>query len=128
MKLLLDTHTAIWWWTEPDRIGSRCRPLLEDPATTIFFSAASAYELAQKQRWHAASLPAHVLQNLAATLKTEGWTPLPISLAHALHAGRHPSGHRDPFDRLLAAQAEVDNLALVTRDPAFATFGTRILW
>jgi len=128
VSLLLDTHAAIWWWTEPDRIGARCRPLIAKRASLVYFSAASAYELGQKQRWRGASLPSTLLQNLAAHLDAEGWIILPISLDHATRAGLHISTHRDPFDRLLAAQAEIENLTLVTCDPAFATFGTRTLW
>lgn len=128
MNLLLDTHAAIWWWTEPHRIGARSRPLLEKRSSLVYFSAASAYELAQKQRWRGASLPSSLLQNLATHLNAEGWTPLPVSLDHATRAGLHVSDHRDPFDRLLAAQAEIESLTLVTCDPAFASFGTRTLW
>lgn len=128
MKLLLDTHAAIWWWTEPDRIGPRCGPLLSDRSTAIYFSAASAYELAQKQRWRGAAIPSFLLEDLPAQLDAEGWTVLPISLDHATQAGLHASTHRDPFDRLLAAQAEVEGLTLVTCDPAFGAFGTRTLW
>jgi len=128
VNLLLDTHAAIWWWTEPDRISPRGRTHLAGRADTLFFSAASAYELAQKQRWRGLPLPADFLRNLESHLRAEDWQPLPVSLAHALRAGLYPSAHRDPFDRILAAQAEVEHLTLVTCDPAFALFGTRTLW
>jgi PIN domain nuclease of toxin-antitoxin system len=128
VNLLLDTHAAIWWWTAPERIGVRSRQRLEDRTNLIYFSAASAYELAQKQRWRGAPLPPVLLQNLAVHLKAEEWSILPISLEHALYAGRHSSLHRDPFDRLLAAQTDLENLTLVTCDPAFAAFNISTLW
>ena len=128
VNLLLDTHAAIWWWTAPERIGARSRRSLENRANLVYFSATSAYELAQKQRWRDALLPPALLQNLAAHLKAEEWSILPISLEHALYAGRHSSSHRDPFDRLLAAQADLENLILVTCDPAFAAFNISTLW
>lgn len=128
MNLLLDTHAAIWWWTAPDRIGARCRRLLGDRDTRVYFSAASGYELAEKHRWRAAPVPLALLESLASHVAAEEWSVLPVSLDHALLAGRHLSPHRDPFDRLLAAQAVIENLTLVTCDPAFASFGTRTLW
>jgi len=128
VKLLLDTHTALWWWTEPHRLGSRARAAISDRANTCFFSAASGYELAQKQRWHPRFLPPEFLAELPELLGHEDWQTLPLTLPHALQAGRFDSPHRDPFDRLLAAQSRLDELPLVTADDQFGTFGIKTLW
>lgn len=128
MNLLLDTHTALWWWTEPARLGARAHAAITDSTNTCFFSAASGYELAQKQRWHPRFLPSGFLDELPNLIATEDWQPLPLTLPHTLHAGRFESPHRDPFDRLLAAQARLDNLTLVTIDDQFGSFDINLLW
>lgn len=128
MNLLLDTHTALWWWTEPKKLSASVHAAIADRGNACFFSAASGYELAQKQRWHPDFLPASFVPQLPALLAHEHWQPLPLTLPHTLLAGLLPSAHRDPFDRLLAAQAELERFTLVTIDPAFAAFGVRTLW
>ena len=128
MNLLLDTPTALWWWTAPEKLSPASRGALTDRANTCFFSAASGYELALKQRGHPALLPSSFLAELPALVTQEDWQPLPVTLAHTLRAGLFPAPHRDPFDRLLAAQATLEDLTLVTADDKFPAFGIRLLW
>ena len=128
MNLLLDTHAALWWWTEPDKLSPPARTAIADRINTCFFSAASVYELAQKQRWHPGFLPSAFLSELPSLVVQEDWRSLPITLPHALQAGLFHPPHRDPFDRLLAAQAAIEDFTLVTLDDKFAPFGIRILW
>lgn len=132
MRLLLDTHVLIWWWSDRERISPRVRHLIEDGGNTILVSAASAWEITTKQRigklpqldHFQPDVPGSFLQELA----TDSFGSLPVSLLHGLRAGDYGTAHSDPFDRILAAQSELEDVALVTRDPALATFPCKTLW
>lgn len=129
MKLLLDTHALLWWWTEPERIPVALLEKLSAPETEILASAVSAYELTYKHRLGKLELPEDLLSGFAEALAAERWTALPVTLAHSLLAGRLTSDHRDPFDRLLAAQSLIEQAALVTVDPVFVDFeGLQTVW
>jgi PIN domain nuclease of toxin-antitoxin system len=105
---LLDSHVLLWWWFDPDRLSSAVRELLGDPATPVRVSAATGRELSLKH--HQGKLPelSGAIADLPGLLKS-----LP---------------HRDPFDRMLAAQAELDRLVLLTVDPQMSTFPCQTLW
>jgi PIN domain nuclease of toxin-antitoxin system len=128
MKYLLDTHAAIWWWCMPKRLSRKARRLMEDTETQIFFSAVSAYEIGYKHRLNRLPLPASLIRDLAANARDEGWLLLPLGVEHAQRAGVLDNDHRDPFDRLLAAQAESEKLPLITNDPAFESFDIKSVW
>jgi PIN domain nuclease of toxin-antitoxin system len=116
---LLDSHALLWWWFDPDRLSSVVRELLGDPATPVLVSAASVWELSLKH--HQGKLPElnGAIGDLPGLLQADGFEGLPISLAHGLRAGGYTQPHRDPFDRMLAAQAELDRLvAAHRRSPA----------
>ncbi len=100
------------------------RSLLSDPSRSVLVSAASVWELSLQH--HRGKLPE--LTGAIADLPADGFQPLAISQAHGLRAGAYPQPHRDPFDRILAAQAELEQLALLTVDPKLATFPCRTLW
>lgn len=106
MKVLLDTHAMLWWWSEPHRIPQPVLTILSDPATTILASAVSAYEMAYKHRCGKLFLPPDLLKDFSAVLQVERWTELSLTIRHSLLAGDLTSTHRDPFDRLLGAQAK----------------------
>lgn len=128
MRLLLDTHALLWWWQDSPKLSDRARAAMADPTQAVWVSVASVWEMSIKQQQGKLSgVPTDVRQ-LAALLTRSGFDLLPIGPAHALRAGNHPSAHRDPFDRMLAAQAELEDATLVTRDPAFEGFGVRVLW
>ena len=125
---LLDSHALLWWWFDPDRLSTAVRELLSDPATSVLVSAASVWELSLKH--HQGKLPelSGAIADLPGLLQADGFEGLPISLAHGLRAGGYSQPHRDPFDRMLAAQAELDRLVLLTADPQMSTFPCQILW
>ena len=125
---LLDSHALLWWWFDPDRLSGAVRDLLSDPATPVLVSAASGWELSLKH--HQSKLPelSGTIDDLPGLLRADGFEALPISLAHGLRAGAYSQAHRDPFDRMLAAQAELDRLVLLTADPQLATFPCQTLW
>lgn len=125
---LLDSHALLWWWFDPDRLSTAVRELLSNPATPVLVSAASVWELSL--RHHQGKLPelSGAIADLPGLLQADGFEALPISLAHGLRAGGYSQPHRDPFDRMLAAQAELDRLVLLTADPQLSTFPCEILW
>ena len=125
---LLDSHALLWWWFDPDRLSTAVRELLIDPSTPVLVSAASVWELSLKH--HQGKLPelSGAITDLPGLLQADGFEALPISLAHGLRAGGYSQPHRDPFDRMLAAQSELDRLVLLTADPQLSTFPCQTLW
>lgn len=128
MRVLLDTHALVWALAEPDRLSPRARVALVDPATVVFASLTSAWELAILQ-----GLERVRLQVPLATLFTEGLAALgiqllPIRLHHIAGVAGLPQHHRDPFDRLLVATALAERLTVVSADRAFTRYGVPVLW
>lgn len=128
MRLLLDTHALLWWWTDDARLSGRVRGLISSEETDVLVSAASAWEIATKHRLGKLGLTDSLVQRYPALLAADGFTQLPITAEHALVAGSYPQPHRDPFDRMLAAQAEVERLPLASCDAAMAQFGVEVVW
>ncbi len=128
MELLLDTHALLWWLAEPERLSSKVLEVLVDPAQGVFVSSALALEIATKHRLSRLPLAEELLEEGWNLLQAQGFVTLPVSWRNGLRAGSYVQAHRDPFDRLLAAQAELDDLNLVTLDPALAAFPCRRLW
>ncbi|MGE0796684.1 MAG: type II toxin-antitoxin system VapC family toxin [Lautropia sp.] len=128
MRLLLDTHALLWWFTDDERLSVNARALIGDPGNEIFVSAASAWEIATKHRL--GKLPGfdEAVAQYTDLLAADGFRSWPITHAHALRAGAYPVDHRDPFDRVLAAQSELDGFRLITIDAAFLRFGTETVW
>lgn len=126
--LLLDTHTAIWWWTDTPRLGAAaCQALLAGDRP-VHVSVVSALEIAIKFRiGKLATFPDPAL-DYPALMAANGFLTLEVAEQHALRAGLLPGDHRDPFHRIIAAQALTEGLTLITRDPVFEQFGCRILW
>ena len=128
MELLLDTHALLWWLAEPERLSTTVLDLLADPAQRVFVSAASAWEIATKHRLGRLPTAEVLVQEGWQLLQAQGFEPLPVTWRHGLRAGSYTLPHRDPFDRLLAAQAELDGITLVTADPALGPFPCNRLW
>jgi PIN domain nuclease of toxin-antitoxin system len=125
---LLDSHVLLWWWFDPEQLSAAVREPLLDPATPVLVSAATVWELSLKH--HQGKLPQldQAIGDLPGLLQSDGVEALPIALAHGLRAGAYSQPHRDPFDRILAAQAELERLVLLTADPQLSTFPCQILW
>jgi PIN domain nuclease of toxin-antitoxin system len=129
VRLLLDTHTLFWALTRPARLGEQARPLLEDPANIVLASPVNALEMALKHRLGKMDQAGPVLDAYESHLTEMGIEELPITTAHALLAGSMRWDHRDPFDRLLAAQAMIDHVTLVTDDSQLKTLpGLATVW
>ena len=121
MRLLLDTHLLVWAMGEPERLPAGCVAMLEDPSNSLVFSVASLWELVIKQ---ALGRPDFNLEPslLRQALLGGGWQELPIEASHALAVSQLPPLHRDPFDRLLLAQAQVEGLLLLTADSRLSLY------
>ena len=128
MRLLLDTHALAWWVRDDVHLSSNARDLIADAANEVWVSAVTAFEMALTHRlgkWDEIGVFVDVFEQAVAD---ERFELLPVTTAHALHGARFASAHRDPFDRLLAGQAAVEELVLVTGDRAFDEFGIRTIW
>lgn len=125
MKLLLDTHAVLWWLMDDPLLPARTRAAIANSANELLVSAAVSYELAYKQKL--GRLPA-VPEDLPRRLLREGMEALPISLAHALAAAALPGPHRDPWDRIMMAQALAEGCHMVTLDKVFADYRVPVLW
>lgn len=128
MRLLLDTHALLWWFVDDERLSARARALIADEANEVLVSAASAWEIATRHRLGKLPHAADAHLRFEELVVADGFVHLPISYRHSLRAGGYPLRHGDPFDRMLAAQAELERVALVTLDPAFADFPIETLW
>lgn len=128
MKILLDTHALIWWLDDDSRLSEVARAAIADRSATVFVSAASGWEMATKLRLGKLRDPAGAVPRLATIIADRGMTELPMSVTHAVRAGMLPGPHRDPFDRMLIAQAQVEGLRLVTADRAFDAYDVAVLW
>ena len=127
-KLLLDTHIWLWWFLEPERLHSRAVRVMEDPETTLLFSAASSWEIAIKYALKKLRLPEPPGRYIPSRLEEGAVTPMPVEHAHALRVSELPHHHRDPFDRLLIAQAQLEGATLATADPRFLLYDVDVLW
>lgn len=128
MRLLLDTHCWLWMETAPERFSARCRKLLVNPETELLLSAASSWELAIKYALGKLPLPQPPAVYVPSRMQRSGVSALPVQHAHALRVAALPPHHRDPFDRLLIAQAELEKLPLLTVDDAFRPYDVDIVW
>lgn len=128
MQVLLDTHTLLWWFTDDDRLSTVARDVIVDETNQVFVSAASAWEIATKQRLGKLVGVPHVVERFTELVAADGFDHLSISHLHGLRAGSYDVAHRDPFDRMLAAQSELERLGIVTKDPAFKLFGVAVVW
>lgn len=126
MRVLLDTHVFLWLQTEPERLGDRMA-LVEDSATTLLLSAASSWEMAIKYALGRLPLPEPPARYVPTRMRAIGAEALPIEHPHALAVASLPPLHRDPFDRLLVAQATIAGVAILTADPAVAQYPAETL-
>jgi PIN domain nuclease of toxin-antitoxin system len=125
--VLLDTHVFLWLFSEPTRLGRRTLKMLEDPATTVLVSAVSAAEIAVKHGLGKLALAEAPASWVPRRISDGGLTPLALSIDHGLALARLPLHHRDPFDRLLVAQALVEDVPLVTGDGRLRAYPLTIL-
>jgi PIN domain nuclease of toxin-antitoxin system len=126
VRLLLDTHALIWWLTDNPRLSGAARSAIGDPDNEVFASAVSGYEVANKQRL--GKLAGNIAQDLPHALRGARIAVQGLTMSHTIAAGLLPGPHRDPWDRLIMAQALTDGLTVVTADRVFHEYGLPICW
>lgn len=124
MSLLLDTHVLLWWLSDAPALKFEAREAIGHASTTVYVSAASAWEISIKKALGKLDSP----DDLHSALVANHFQSLPITVLHATRAGQLSRHHDDPFDRMLIAQAQAEQLTLVTHDTAFQPYGIPILW
>lgn len=128
MRAILDTHTFLWWVVDDPQLSPLCRQIITDGSNTIYFSVASAWEIAIKYQIGKLPLPDRPDIYVTDRVKTNGFEILGINLHHALHTSDLPLLHRDPFDRILIAQSKTENIPLLTADPLIAQYDVLTVW
>lgn len=128
MRALLDTHVFIWWLLDDPRLSPRARAVLQQGDNEILWSAASSWELAIKIARSKLRLPGPLGSYLPAKLREQHITPIPVEHAHAFAVAELPPHHRDPFDRLLIAQARAEGVPLVSNDRQLKAYDVDLLW
>jgi PIN domain nuclease of toxin-antitoxin system len=128
MRVLLDTHSFLWWVGGSLRLTPRATDVISKPDTEVLVSVASAWEIAIKASIGRLDLEEPAEQYVPARLRRHGFAALPVELAHALRAGALPRHHGDPFDRLLIAQAQVEDLPIISADPLIGLYDVEVIW
>jgi PIN domain nuclease of toxin-antitoxin system len=128
MRLLLDTHALLWWLEDHPNLSRTADAAIGDPSNTIHVSAASVWEIAIKHKIGKLAVADRLINNFEAYLEVEGFLGLALSVRHAQVAGALPGPHRDPFDRMLIAQAILENMVLVSNEAPFDAYGVTRLW
>ncbi len=128
MRLLIDTHALLWWLAGDEALSLAARAAIADDSNDVFVSAASVWEIATKHRIGKLPGVAAIVADIDAVLSDQNFMGLPISIRHGQAGGALPGPHRDPFDRMLIAQAITENLVLVSNELAFDAYGVRRLW
>jgi PIN domain nuclease of toxin-antitoxin system len=128
VRHLLDTHAFLWWITDDRQLSLTVREIVAAPEHEILFSAASAWELVIKAQLGRIGIPSDPTQYIQRQLTANGFVALPITLEHAMRVADLPPLHRDPFDRILIAQALVEDVPLLTADHLIAQYPVRVAW
>lgn len=128
MRVLLDTQAFLWWVSGSDRLTARARAVIADPGTDVLLSVASAWEIAIKTATGRLELEGPAETYVPERLRHHGFGVLSVELDHALRAGTLPRHHGDPFDRLLVAQGQVEDMPIITADPLLNLYDVETIW
>jgi PIN domain nuclease of toxin-antitoxin system len=126
--VLLDTHIVLWWLQGGSRLSARAKAALQDPGVRVLVSAASGWEIAIKYKAGKLDAAPALVARFESLIEAENFVELAISVRHAIEAGLLKGSHRDPFDRVLIAQARVEGVAVVSTDKCFDDYGVARLW
>ena len=128
MRILLDTHAFLWWVSDDPLLSPAARDAIANPDNEVCFSAASAWEMAIKASLGRLEVPGDFERFVTDQVARNGFTVLPVALHHALRVHSLPPHHRDPFDRILVAQALVESMPIVTADAGLRRYGPDVIW
>jgi PIN domain nuclease of toxin-antitoxin system len=127
-KYLLDTHTLLWWFYEPERLSPQVHGAIADAASLVYCSAVSAMEISTKYRIGKLEMAKSLATEFVDEIRVEGFAELSLTAAHAQQGGNLLIPHQDPFDRMLIAQAQIEQMTLVSNEKIFDQFGVIRLW
>jgi len=128
VRVLLDTHCWLWVHAQPERLSPAARAVVEDAGNHLFLSAASAWEIAIKYALGKLPLPVPPAEYVPSRMERADTSALPVAHEHALRVATLPPHHRDPFDRLLVAQCQLERMRLLTTDPQFRPYDIEVIW
>ncbi len=128
MDLLLDTHALLWWLSDDPALTKAARKAIAETKNSVYVSAASAWEIATKVRLGKLPSAVDLASDFAGLLDRELFKTLAISAEHAIRAGLLPGPHKDPFDRMLIAQAQAENVPIISNEILFDGYGVRRIW
>jgi len=128
MRYILDTHTFLWWITDLDLLSEHARHVIQDGDNTLYLSAASGWEIAIKARLGRLQLTGEPEKVIPEQMSLNAIQGLPIQMGHALRVHSLPDHHRDPFDRMLVAQSQVEGLPILTADPQIDQYEVDVVW
>jgi len=128
VRLLLDTHAFLWWVADDERLSPRAAALIAEPSNEVLVSAAIAWEVVVKSALGRVEVPTPVDRFLTDQIEANAFIPLPIHMRHALGLAALPQIHRDPFDRILVAQAVAEDLTIVSRDRVMGGYPVTVEW
>ena len=128
MTYLVDTHALLWWLFNDSKLSPTARGIIADPAHTIYVSSASAWEISTKHRLGKLPAARTLVQDIAGWVSKARFEQLAITIAHAQRAGSFAQPHRDPFDRMLAAQSMIEDVPLLSCDEVLSDFGVKRIW
>ena len=128
MRVLLDTHALLWWLSDDTALTRSARKIIADTKNTLIVSAASAWEIATKVRLGRLPSANDLAADFSGHLDRDGFELLGISAEHGIRAGLLPGPHKDPFDRMLIAQAQAENMPIITNETIFESYGVRRIW
>ena len=128
MKILLDAHAFLWWITDDEKLSSHAREIISDVDNDLFLSAAIGREITIKVQIGRLKLPEDPKDFIPEHMRINGIKSLPIQMNHALHISTLPPHHRDPFDRLLVAQAQLEGMPILSTDPQIGKYQVEVIW
>ncbi|MEW6568534.1 MAG: type II toxin-antitoxin system VapC family toxin [Chloroflexota bacterium] len=128
MRYLLDTHAFLWWITDDERLSSTARGLIRDRRNILYLSAASGWEIAINTSLGRLEFRGDPQRMIPEQMSLNAVEAMPIQMAHALRVHVLPHHHRDPFDRLLVAQSQLEDIPIITDDPQIAQYGVAVVW
>ena len=128
MNVLLDTHAFLWWVIDDSQLSITAKAMIAEPTNTIYLSVVSAWEIIIKERTGKLSLPESPETYIPSRLNANRFVTLPVEMPHVLQIAALPDHHRDPFDRLLIAQSQVENIPLLTVDHLISQYSVNVIW
>jgi len=128
LRALLDTHALLWWLSDDPSLTRTARRIIAETGNNLIVSASSAWEISTKVRLGKLRTAADLVSDFSDRMEREGFQLLPISPEHGIRAGLLPGPHKDPFDRMLIAQAQAENIPIISNEAVFEGYGVRRLW